>query len=69
MKKIILSTIVGLSAMLLLNGCLLLGTGDRHETHPPTTGQQLVDLKKARDAGAISDGEFEAQKQKLLEHK
>jgi hypothetical protein len=32
----------------------------------PTIGQQLVDLKKAKDAGAISDAEYEAEKAKLL---
>ena len=34
-----------------------------------TLGQQLVDLKKAKDAGAISDSEYEAQKAKLLNPK
>jgi len=29
-------------------------------------GQQLIDLKKAKDAGAITDEEYQAQKAKLL---
>jgi len=66
MKRTILTTIVGISALLLLNGCLLFGTGDRTVTNQPTTGQQLIDLKKAKDAGAINDAEFQAQKAKLL---
>ena len=35
----------------------------------PTIGQQLLDLKKAKDAGAITDAEYEAQKAKLLGNK
>ncbi len=35
----------------------------------PTIGQQMLDLKKAKDAGAISDAEYEAQKAKLLGNK
>lgn len=34
-----------------------------------TLGHQLVDLKKARDTGALSDSEYEAQKAKLLSAK
>lgn len=36
------------------------------ETVNPTIGQQLIDLKKAKDAGAITDAEYEAEKAKLL---
>lgn len=32
-------------------------------------GQQLIDLKKAKDAGAITDVEYQAQKAKLLINK
>ncbi len=35
----------------------------------PTTGQQLIDLQKAKDAGAITDSEYQAQKAKLLHSK
>jgi len=31
-----------------------------------SVGQQLIDLKKAKDAGAITDTEYQAQKAKLL---
>ena len=50
----------------LLTGCLAIG-GTRTSTQvSPTTGQQLVDLRKALDCGAISPAEYEAQKSKLL---
>ncbi len=37
------------------------------EAASATIGQQLIDLKKAKDAGAISDEEFEKEKAKLLQ--
>ena len=30
-------------------------------------GQQLIDLKKARDSGALSDREFDQQRRRLIE--
>ncbi|MBM3878475.1 MAG: hypothetical protein FJ387_01980 [Verrucomicrobia bacterium] len=33
---------------------------------PPTRGQELIDLKRALDAGAISPTEYDQQKQRLL---
>lgn len=42
-------------ASLALTGCLSFGGGTETSTvNPPTTGQQLLDLKKAYDAGVIS---------------
>jgi hypothetical protein len=39
---------------------------------PPTVnvsiGQQLIDLKKARDSGALSQGEYEQQVRKLIDN-
>jgi hypothetical protein len=35
----------------------------------PTLGQQLMDLQKAKDTGAITDQEFQAQRAKLLQSK
>lgn len=39
------------------------------ETVEPTIGQQLIDLKKAKDSGAITEAEYEAEKAKLLNGK
>lgn len=57
--------------MLCLTGCLGLqiGGGDKHEVQYATMGQQLIDLKAAKDAGAITDAEFQIQKAKLLGNK
>ncbi len=81
MKQTFVSLFVGLLAMVLLSGCLdlRLGGGSKSDTsntdqHPivgqqmvaPTLGQQLIDLQKAREAGAISDQEYQDQRAKLL---
>jgi len=59
---------ISLAAMTLFSGCLGLsvggGTTTRQQT--ATVGQQLVDLQRAKEAGAINDAEFQAQKAKLL---
>ncbi len=39
---------------------------DRPAVHPPTKGQELMDLKKAKDQGAISDQEYDNQRQQIL---
>jgi hypothetical protein len=39
---------------------------DSHDIHAPTIGQQLIDLQKAKAAGAITEVEYQAQKAKLL---
>lgn len=59
---------IGFSALTLLSGCLDLQLGGGTTTRPqsPTVGQQLIDLQKAKDAGALNDSEYQAQKARLL---
>jgi hypothetical protein len=38
-----------------------------HAVQSPTIGQQLIDLQKAKDAGAITEADYQIQKAKLLE--
>ena len=61
---------IGFSALTLLSGCLDLQLGGGTTTRPqsPTVGQQLIDLQKAKDAGALNDSEYQAQKARLLAH-
>ncbi len=68
MKKLIVPALIGLSALTLLTGCigLSIGSGTSSKPTSATIGQQLVDLQKAKDAGAITDAEYQAQKAKLL---
>jgi hypothetical protein len=42
-------------------------SSDGNKVQSPTIGQQLIDLKKAKDAGAITDAEYQEQKAKLLQ--
>ncbi len=71
MKKTIIPMLAGISAMMLLTGCLALdiGGGTSTRAQAPTMGQQLVDLQKAKESGAISDAEYQTQKAKLLNGK
>lgn len=43
-----------LMAMLFLGGCVRVDIGDRL----PTLGEQIIDLYKAKEVGAISEAEF-----------
>jgi hypothetical protein len=71
MKRLFIPTVVALSAIVLFTGCLALqvGGGDKKEERKATVGQQLVDLKAARDSGAITDAEYEVQKAKVINGK
>jgi hypothetical protein len=49
-------------------GCVFsLGSNGRGSASAdPTIGQELIDLKKAKDSGAITGEEYEAQKKKVM---
>jgi hypothetical protein len=68
MKKPFILLAASLLATTLLTGCLNLelGGGTTTKAQAPTLGQQLVDLQKAKDTGAISDIDYQMQKAKLL---
>jgi hypothetical protein len=68
MKKLIVPTAVGLAGILLLSGCVAaIGNRDGRHNSNATVGQQLIDLQKAKEAGAISDAEYNKEKARLLE--
>ncbi|MGA2544718.1 MAG: SHOCT domain-containing protein [Verrucomicrobiota bacterium] len=72
MKKYLVPAMLALCAILLCGGCiggLNLGGGAKTEVRTPTLGQQLIDLQKARDSGAISPAEYDAKKAELLSKK
>jgi phosphate/sulfate permease len=68
MKRIILPILTTLSAVTILTGCigLSIGSGTTSKPTSATIGQQLMDLQKAKDTGAITEAEYQAQKAKLL---
>ena len=71
MKKLFCVLVPALLSLTLLTGCLnlQLGGGSKTETQKPTVGEQLIDLQKAKEAGAITDAEYQTQKTRLLEQK
>ncbi len=71
MKKLLVPALIGLSAMTLLTGCLnlQLGGGTTSRPQSPTVGQQLMDLQHAKDTGAITEAEYQAEKAKILRQK
>jgi hypothetical protein len=71
MKRLLVPLLIGLSAVMLCSGCLdlRLGGGTTNRAEAPTLGQQLIDLQKAKDAGIITDAEYQSQKAKLLSKK
>jgi hypothetical protein len=66
MKKLIIPIAMALVTLFVTSGCVAaIGNRDGQKGNI-TLGQQLVDLKKAHECGAISDAEYETQKAKLL---
>ena len=49
----------------LLSGCAW-SIGEHKDHSQPTRGQELMDLKRAKDTGAITEEEYQAQKQRIL---
>ncbi len=67
MKKVTAPLLIALAAVTLLTGCIgFVGGGSTSKPQSATLGQQLIDLQKARDTGAISETEYQAQRSKLL---
>lgn len=67
-KTLVLLAVCGL----LLLGAAACGGGGaevRSEVSTTTTGQQLIDLKKALDSGAINQKEYDQERKKILERK
>ena len=63
MKTLPVTVLLLAASLLVLPGCIL---QVKDNQSAPTAGQQLCDLKKARDAGAITEEEYQAQRGQLL---
>ena len=66
MKKCFLSLLVSSVIGFSLLGCV--HATDSSTVHHPTVGQQLVDLKRALEQGAMSEAEYEVERFKVLGH-
>ena len=65
------AVVVMLSGAILggLTGCVFsVGGGKEVTSTHATRGQELIDLKKARDQGAITPEEYEAKRRQILDH-
>ena len=69
MRNFLTLSVIALTGALLLNGCVASIGNQESARGRATLGQQLIDLQKAKDAGAISDSEYQTQKSKLLNAK
>jgi len=69
MKKVktILTLGCVVSALPLLSGCV--AAIGNHTPPEATVGQQLIDLQKAKDAGAMTEAEYQGERAKVLGHK
>ena len=64
MKRMIwIFAVVGVACF--LSGCVLVG--GQSQLNVPTVGQQLIDLKKALDQGAITKPEYERLKRRIMD--
>ena len=65
MVMVTTGTIMGL----LLSGCAWSIGSDKERTAvvQPTRGQELIDLKKAKDQGAVTEEEYQTQRKKIME--
>ena len=69
-RPLLISVLFG---SLALGGCVFApGDGDwddeeRGRNREPTVGQELIDLDRARDDGAITDAEYQEAKERILD--
>jgi hypothetical protein len=61
-----LVVVAGLAPVVGMSGCIAVGGTEKRLYPQPTLGQQLIDLKAARDCGAISPEQYDDARQQLL---
>jgi hypothetical protein len=64
MKKTIGFLLV-IALLITMVSCIAVGSGGKKVENKPTLGQQLIDLKNARDEGAVSNQEYADLRDKL----
>ena len=65
-RTLVVSVVCGI-VLFGLTACGGGGAEVRSEISTQTVGQQLMDLKKALDSGAMTQQEYEQQRKKILE--
>jgi len=64
MKRIICVLLI-IALLTTMVSCIAVGSGGKKVENNATLGQQLIDLQKARDEGAISAQEYADLREKL----
>lgn len=59
------AVIATMALVMLVAGCG--GTDVRNQTTATTTGQELLDLKKAYDTGVITEKEYKRKRKEILD--
>lgn len=54
----VISVLLVLALLTTMVSCIAVGSGGKKVENQPTLGEQLIDLKKARDEGAITAQEY-----------
>ena len=66
-KQLKLFVTIGCAAAVLTGCVAAIGNRDAGANrHGVTLGQELIDLKKAKEAGALSDAEYQEQRARML---
>lgn len=61
-----LGLLATLVLLLTLGACSIHG-GTHENIHPPTLGQELMDLKRAYESGALDEREYQDKRDQLIE--
>ena len=61
------ATVLALLIMVSLASCAMFNRGTVHHSRTTTIGQELIDLKEARDNEAINEEEYNKLKQEIME--
>jgi hypothetical protein len=64
-NKSLPALLILITTLPLFAGCIAVEGHTPPRTNP-TVGQQLIDLQRARDAGAMNESEYQQQRAKLL---
>jgi hypothetical protein len=67
--KLMAGLIASFALCVTLASCSGGGADVQQETRTTTTGQELLDLQKAKDAGILSDAEYNRQRTAILNRK
>ena len=68
-NSVLLAGACAIALSLPLVGCGGGGTEVQTETRSTTTGQELLDLQKAKEAGVINEAEYNKQRSMILNRK